>query len=53
MKWKLEKDTKKVGHELRFEQATSNRGMQILRIVAKSDHDPLTFVRAYGNKELR
>ena len=53
MSWKLEKDQKKVGQELRFEQATSERGMQILRVTAKSDHDPLTFVRAYCNKELR
>ena len=46
-------DEKKPGKELMFEQGVSKRGMQILRVRAKSNYDPLTTVRCYVDKEMR
>ena len=51
--WELCHDDQTPGQELKFEQATSPRGLQVLRIEAMSDFDPLTTFRCYGDRELR
>ena len=51
--WRVCYDSKKKGSELKYEQATSTRGMQTLRVRCLFDHPPVVVMKGYLNKETR
>lgn len=53
LNWRVCSDTQKKGSELKYEQTVSKNGMQLMRVISKSDHDPLTTLKAYIDHDTR